>query len=1021
MRKSLSAWSIGNPIPSILLFALLTIAGALAFLELPITNMPNVAMPVVTVQLVQPGAPPSEIENQITRKVEGALASLQGVRHVSSKIVEGVSLTTIEFALETDIDRAVNDTRDAVAKVRNQLPTTMEEPVVQRSEDNGEAILVYSVEAPEMSAEELSWFIDDSLHRELLSIVGVARVQRGGGIDREIGVTLDPATLSALGVTAAEVSRQLAQTQTDVPGGRVLLQGTEYALRTVGRAATVEQLRELRIAVPGGREVKLGDLGTVANGGAEARSVTRLDGRPAVTFSVYKSRAASEVSVARAVQQRLDELQQRRGDLKFRRIFSLVELTETGFRSTMYTFLEGTLLTVLVVFAFLRDRRATAIAALTIPLSIVPTFLCMQWLGFTLNFVSLVAVSLVTGVLVDDAIVEIENIHRHMREGRGPREAALVASDEIGLAVVATTLVICAVFLPVGLMDGLPGQYFKQFGLTVAIAAFFSLAVARLITPMLASRLLRMPRHGHEEGDGPWTRRYLAAVEWTLRHRLKTVAIAAATLVASFALVPLLPSGFMPYQDFGQASVSVELPRGSSLADTDAAAQQVARILKSRPEVAYALTTAGTGEGGVNRATVLAKLVPARERALDERAFGNAMLPQLEALPDLRARFDNATGSKDLSLSLVGEDPADLARAAEALERQMRGLKGLSSVASDSGQQQPEITVNVDSAKAAQLGITAQQIGDAINISTIGDNDNRLAKFDYDHRQVPIRVRLPREFGRDLGVLENLKLATADGGSVPLAAVATLRFGVGPTTIERYDRQRRIDLSANLDGIALGTALERIRALPAMRELPRSVSVLDTGDAEFMGELMASFLKAIGAGLLLVYSVQVLLYRDWLQPLTRMAALPLSIGGAFALMFLTGTEFGLPAMIGVLMLMGIADKNSILLVDYMLERMRAGAPRREAIVEACRVRARPIVMTSLAMAAGMLPTAIGAGLDAAFRAPMAIAVIGGLVSSTALSLVFMPVLFSCMRDVEEWLWARWRTHDAPPQPQPAAS
>ncbi|ALN57460.1 Multidrug resistance protein mdtC [Lysobacter enzymogenes] len=1021
MRKSLSAWSIGNPIPSILLFALLTIAGMLAFLELPITNMPNVAMPVVTVQLVQPGAPPSEIENQITRKVEGSLASLQGVRHVSSKIVEGVSLTTIEFALETDIDRAVNDTRDAVAKVRNQLPTTMEEPVVQRSEDNGEAILVYSVEAPEMSAEELSWFIDDSLHRELLSIVGVARVQRGGGIDREIGVTLDPATLSALGVTAAEVSRQLAQTQTDVPGGRVLLQGTEYALRTVGRAATVEQLRELRIAVPGGREVKLGDLGTVANGGAEARSVTRLDGRPAVTFSVYKSRAASEVSVARTVQQRLDELQQRRGDLKFRRIFSLVELTETGFRSTMYTFLEGTLLTVLVVFAFLRDRRATAIAALTIPLSIIPTFLCMQWLGFTLNFVSLVAVSLVTGVLVDDAIVEIENIHRHMREGRGPREAALVASDEIGLAVVATTLVICAVFLPVGLMDGLPGQYFKQFGLTVAIAAFFSLAVARLITPMLASRLLRMPRHGHEEGDGPWTRRYLAAVEWTLRHRLKTVAIAVATLVASFALVPLLPSGFMPYQDFGQASVSVELPRGSSLADTDAAAQQVARILKSRPEVAYALTTAGTGDGGVNRATVLAKLVPARERALDERAFGNAMLPQLEALPDLRARFDNATGSKDLTLSLVSEDPAELARAAEALERQMRGLKGLSSVASDSGQQQPEITVNVDSAKAAQLGITAQQIGDAINISTIGDNDNRLAKFDYDHRQVPIRVRLPREFGRDLGVLENLKLATADGGSVPLAAVATLRFGVGPTTIERYDRQRRIDLSANLDGIALGTALERIRALPAMRELPRSVSVLDTGDAEFMGELMASFLKAIGAGLLLVYSVQVLLYRDWLQPLTRMAALPLSIGGAFALMFLTGTEFGLPAMIGVLMLMGIADKNSILLVDYMLERMRAGAPRREAIVEACRVRARPIVMTSLAMAAGMLPTAIGAGLDAAFRAPMAIAVIGGLVSSTALSLVFMPVLFSCMRDVEEWLWARWRTHDAPPQPQPAAS
>lgn len=1018
MGISASTWAIRNPIPPILLFLLLVIAGVVAFVQMPITHMPNVAIPVVTVQLEQPGAPPSDIETQITRKVEGSLASVQGVRHITSTIAEGVSLTTIEFALETNIDRAVNDTRDAVAKVRSQLPTTIEEPVIQRSEDDGEAILVYSIEAPELSEEALSWFVDDGLHRDLLSVPGVARIERGGGVEREITVTLDPSTLASLGITAADVSRQLAATQTDVPGGRIMLQGTEYALRTLGRAATVEQLGSLRIGLADGREVRLGDLGSIANGGGESRSITRLDGRPAITFSVYKSRAASEVSVARAVQSKLDEVARTRGDVTFRQIFSLVALTETSFRSTMFTFLEGALLTVFVVFLFLRDRRATLIAALTIPLSIIPTFLCMQWLGFTLNFVSLVAVSLVTGVLVDDAIVEIENIHRHMREGSSPRDAAMNAADEIGLAVVATTLVICAVFLPVGLMSGLPGQYFKQFGLTVAIAAFFSLVVARLLTPMLAAWLFRAPpasrdggAHGHA---GAWTKRYVRLVEWTLDHRGMTLLIAGATTLLSFALVPLLPSGFMPYQDYGQSSVTLELPRGSTVEDTDAAAQRVAQILKARPEVEYVLTTAGLSDGGVNRARILAKLVPHSQRALDERAFGHEVLPQLTALPDMRVAFDNSSGGKDLSIALVSEDAEALTRVAEAAEREMRALPGLSSVGTSAGQTQPEIVVTVDSVKAAQLGVTAQQIGDAINISTIGDNDSRLAKFNYDHRQIPIRVRLPRSVGRDLSVLENLKLRTADGDTVPLSAIATLRFGAGPTTIERYDRQRRINLEANLNGIALGTALERIEALPSMKQLPREVAVLNTGDAEFMSELLAGFLKAVAAGLLMVYAIQVLLYRDWLQPFTRMAALPLSIGGAFLLMYATRTEFGLPAMIGVLMLMGIADKNSILLVDHMLDQIRRGVPRREAILEACQVRARPIVMTSVAMTAGMVPTALGVGLDAAFRAPMAIAVIGGLISSTALSLVFMPVLFGYMRDFEEWLIPTLRGEGASP-------
>jgi hydrophobe/amphiphile efflux-1 (HAE1) family protein len=1014
MKFSASTWAINNPIPPILLFMLLTLAGIIAFIEMPVTNMPNVVVPVVSVRIDQPGATPSELETQVTRRVEGALAAIPGVRHITSTISEGMSMTTLEFDIDIDVDRAVNDTRNAISQVRQDLPQTVREPFVQRADDNGASILTYSVESPGMAPEALGWFVDDRLTRELLAIQGVSRVVRNGGADEELSITLNPAVLSSLGVTAADVSRQLGETHVEVPGGHLTLQGVEYSLRTLGKARTVAELAATRILLPNGGDIALGDLGRIQKGAAEVRTISRIDGKPAVTFAIYKSLDASEVSVAHKIEERLDGIAKTHRGMQFKEIFSTVTTTERGYRSTMYTFLEGALLTILVVFLFLRDGRATIIAAIAIPLSIIPTFLCMEWLGFTLNFVSTVAISLVTGVLVDDAIVEIENIHRHMRNGRKPFDAAVAASEEIGLSVIATTLVICAIFVPVSFMDGIAGLYFKQFGLTVAIAAFFSLLVARLLTPMLASRLLRKPPEDDAHGqDGPMMAAYLRIVDWTLRHRLKTLVISILTVALSIALVPLLPTGFMPYQDFSEASITIELPRGSTLEQTDAAAQEIAKRLRARPEVEYVLTTAGEMSGGINLAKIVVKLVSPEDRALSEREFASTMQSQLATLPDVRVTFDNSVGSKDVSIVLVGEDVDALTRAAETVEREMRGLPGLSSVGSSNRQQQREILVAVDSVKAAQLGITAQQIGDAISISTIGDDVSRLPKFNEEDREIPIRVRLPRDFGSDLSTLLNLKLQARDGRSVPLSSVATLRYGLGPATIKRYDRQREISVEANLDGISLGTATERIEALKSMRELPASVSVLNTGDAEFMAELMISFLKAVAAGLLMVYSIQVLLYKDWLQPLARMAALPLSIGGAFLLLFVTRTELGLPAMIGVLMLMGIADKNSILLVDHMLEQMRAGASRRDAILASCRVRARPIVMTSFAMAAGMMPIAVGIGLDAAFRAPMAIAVIGGLISSTALSLLFMPVIFSYVRGFEEWLAIKFRRNSDP--------
>lgn len=998
MSMPLSTWAIRNPIPPIVLFLVLTVAGLVAFFKLPVNNMPSVVVPIVSVAISQPGASATEMETQVTRRVEGAIAGLQGVKHITSNISEGTSVSTIEFHLETDFDRAMNDTRDAISNIRDQLPRSILEPNVQRVEIDGGAILVFSVEAPEMRTEELSWYIDDTLSRELLSIRGVASVQRSGGISHEVTVTLDAAKLAAFGASAADVSRQLALTNIDLPGGRLRVEGTEYSLRTLGNVKTVEDLRDTRIALSGGREVRLGDIATVTDGGAEVRSITKLDGKPAVTFQIFRSKGSSEVTVGDKVEAKLAELEKTNPQITFKKIFSLVEFTEISFHSTIYTFFEGAVLTILVVFLFLRDKRATLLAAITIPLSIIPTFLCMYFLGFTLNAVSLLAISLVTGVLVDDAIVEIENIHRHMKEGKKPYDAAMIAADEIGLAVVATTLVICAVFAPVSFMGGLAGQFFIQFGLTVSIAAFFSLVVARLLTPMLAAYLLKAPNQ-HDDKPSRFADRYHRLVEWTLGNRLKTLGIAALSMVFSFSLVPFLSTGFIPYEDYSQSRMTIELPRGATVEQTDAAAGQVKEILKKQPEVMYVLSSAA----GVNIASLDIKLVPKGERSISQRDFENRILPELKKLPDMRIEFANSAGAKDIMIALVSEDAAALSQAAEAIEREMRGLSGISSVGTSESLQQPEIVIVPDFAKAAELGISVQALSDAVNIATIGDIEANLAKFNYGNRQIPIRVRLAGGEATSLDTIRNLQIPTASGGSVPLSAVAEIRFGFGPTSIERYDRQRKIALEANLNGVPLGKALEEIYALPSMKNLPPSVKVLNTGDAEVMAELFASFLTAIGAGLMMVYAIQVLLYKDFIQPFTRMAALPLSIGGAFLMLLLTGTDLNMPAVIGILMLMGIADKNSILLVDYMLEMIHAGVPRREAIMRACEVRARPIIMTSLAMLAGMIPIALGLGLDTAFRAPMAIAVIGGLISSTALSLIFVPVLFDYVRDFEDWV------------------
>ena len=560
MRLNVSAWSIRTPMPSVVMFLVLVILGIVSFRSLPITRFPNIDIPIVQVTITQSGAAPSELEAQVTKKIENAIAGVNGIWHIISTLSDGASVTVVQFNIGVNTDRALNDVKDQIAKIRADLPRTIDEPIVQRIDIEGLPILTYAASAPDRSVEDVSWFVDDVVARALQSIRGVGEVRRSGGVDREIRVALDPRKLLSLNTTAANVSRQLRATNVDISGGRGEIAGQEQAIRTLAGTTRVEDLAALPIALSSTRKARLDELGTVTDGAAEQRTFARLDGKPVVAFGITRAKGASDAVVSELVARRVAKIQAEHPEYQISLVDTQVEYTLGNYRSAMETLIEGALLSIIVVFLFLRDMRATLVSAVALPLSAIPTFWVMSQLGFSLNVVSLLAITLVTGLLVDDAIVEIENIVRHMRMGKSPYRASLEAADEIGLAVIAISLTIVAVFAPVSFMGGIAGQYFRQFGLTVAIAVLFSLLVARLITPLMAAYLLRNNHGQVEERDGPILRAYTALVRWSVRHRWVTLAAGLALFAASIASTRLLPSGFLPAEDTGRTLLAVELP-----------------------------------------------------------------------------------------------------------------------------------------------------------------------------------------------------------------------------------------------------------------------------------------------------------------------------------------------------------------------------------------------------------------------------------------------------------------------------
>jgi len=996
--RNISSWAIKNPIPVIMLFVLLCFAGIAGFKSMRINNNPDVDLPFVVVTAVRPGAAPQELETQVTRLIEDSIAGLGQVRHINSTVVDGASTTFIEFELGVDHERVTNDVRNAMSNLRGSLPQDMQEPIVTRIDISGDPLITYVVKAPTLTPEQRSWFVDNDVSRALLAIKGVREVNRQGGVSREIEIALDPDRLAARGVTAAAVSQALVSSNADLPGGRVTISGAERAIRTLGAAGSVEQLRETRVPVSSGGAVRLADLGQVTDHWAEPRSRARYDGQEVVTFNMVRGRGASEVQTAEKIRKAVEKLDQDHPEIQIQEITSNVKYIEESYIASMEALIVGAILAVLVVLLFLRDWRATLLAAVAIPMSLFPTFAVLAPMNQSLNGITLLALSLTVGILVDDAIVEIENIVRHMRGGKSPYAAAMEAADEIGLAVVATTFTIVAVFAPVGFMPGIIGQFFKAFALAACISVLFSLVVARLLTPLMGAYMLKAD-HNHEDKDPAWMGPYLKALNWGLRNRWKVLAMGIPMFAISILLATRLPFEFQPQADRGRAEFSVELPPGATLDETDAIVQRVTRELRARKEVVSVYAAVGSNSA-VNKAELTADLTDKKER-ISQKVFSRQMVDQFAAIPGARIGSGSNNGGGPSSggsytLSLVSDNGPALEAAARKVEAEMRGVPGLAHVVNTASIARPEIVVTPKPDQAARAGVSAGAISQAVRVATIGDVDQNLPKYNLGDRQVPIRLRLSQTAREDIAVLQTLQVPSPNG-PVPLNAVADVRFGAGPSQVDRRDRARVATITAELDGIVVGEAAKRVHALPSVKTLPNGVKEVAAGDAEFIQEMVTGFLGALITGILLMYVVLVLLFRSFAHPITIMVALPLAIGGAFGLLVLAHSSFSISTLIGILMLMGIAAKNSILLVEYAIMAMKEhGMDKRTAIIDAAHKRARPILMTTVAMGAGMLPTAIGLGAEVEFRAPMAIAVIGGLITSTLLSLLYIPVVFILM-------------------------
>ncbi|MEI3856083.1 MULTISPECIES: efflux RND transporter permease subunit [Ensifer] len=1001
-----SSWSIHNPVPAILLFAMLTVGGLLGFKHLPVQNFPDMDLPTISIVASLDGAAPTQLETEVARVIEDNLSSLSRLDHITTTVTDGTVSIRVSFKLEKDSEEALNEVRNAVDSAKADLPAQMETPSVTKVTVQSAALVTYAIRSADLNETELSWFVDNDMTKALLSVPGVGQVSRVGGIDREVHVDLAPTTMASLGVTAATVSAQLKSVQTDTSGGLGEIGGTRQTLRTLGAVPSVDDLKELRIPLANGQQVRLDEVASVADSFADRSSAAYLDGQPVIAVEIKRSNGFSDTGVAADVEAAMRKFAATHSNVRIDEAYSTVGPILDNYSGSMHMLFEGAILAVVVVWLFLRDWRATILSAVALPLSVIPTFLAMYLAGFSLNIVTLLALSLVVGILVDDAIVEVENIARHLKMGKSPLDAALEAANEIGLAVIATTFTLVAVFLPTAFMSGIPGLLFRQFGVTAAVAVLASLVVARLLTPMMAAYFMKA--HPTEEKDGRIMRVYMAIAKAALRHRKISMCLTAAVVALSLSAIPFLKSGFLPAADEARTQVTLTLQPGATIEQTEATTRKAADIVGKIDEVTHVFASVGSAASGggpdatttssVGTATLVVTLTPIEERSRKQSEVEKDIRQSLSVLPGIRVETGGGASGTKLDITLASDDSTVLDGVGTVVEEQLRTLNGIGAVTSSASRQAPEVQIVPDFARAAALGVTSSSIAEAVRVATSGDYSSALPKLNLPQRQVPIVVRFAPAARTTLDDIKNIRVV-GTSGSVDLGSIADIRIGGSPSQIDRIDRMRNVTLSVELNGRILGDVNREAMGLPALQNLPAGVALVQQGELQRSSEMMQSFALAMAIGVFCIYAVLVLLFHDFLQPFTILMALPLSIGGALLPLVATGTSFSMSVVIGLLMLMGVVTKNSILLVEYAIMSRRQGMSRFDALIDACHKRARPIVMTTIAMASGMLPVALSlTGGDSSFRQPMAIVVIGGVIASTLLSLIVIPIIFTLIDD-----------------------
>lgn len=1006
-----SAWAIRNPVPPILAFVLLTITGLMAFNRLDVQNFPDMDLPTITISATLDGAAAEQLESEVARKIEDQLTGLSMLDSVTTTITDGSVSISVAFQVGKDTQTALDEVQNAVDQAQSDLPSDMDAPTVSKSELGSSPLITFVVSSDKLDDAELSWFIDNNLERAMMEVEGVGEVGRLGGIDREVRVILNPDLLNGLGLTSEDINTRLEEVQRDLSGGEADIGDSTQSIRVLAAADSVDELRAIPIPLPNGSWVRLDELGIVEDTHSDLSSLAYLNGKPVIAAQIKRLKGYSDLEVTEGVRAAIESFSEENPQVKIEEAYNTVLPTEQNYTASMHMLYEGAAIAVVVVFLFLWDWRATLLSAVALPLSIIPTFLVMDLVGYSLNTVTLLALSLVVGILVDDAIVEVENIERHMHMGKPAYEASMEAADEIGLAVIATSFTLIAVFLPTAFMSGIVGIIFKQFGITASVAVFCSLLVARLVTPMMAAYMMRSGA-AKEERDGWVMRRYMGLVRGALRRRW----IPVIGIVAFFGLTVLLlgnlSTGFFPASDDSQTQVSITTPPGTTIGQTDEVAMRVSDALKDVTHVTGVFQATGSASTGdqagsssstasVTSATIVVNLTNIDDRDVTQTEIEADLRTAVANIPGARIEVGTGGNGTELQLTLAGDDSDRLEEAATSLQDDIRSnIQGIGNVTSSAALQSPEIVITPDLARAASLGITSKEISDAIRVATAGAYDSALSQLNLPERQVPIRVMLSERARESLDQIALIPVAGTDG-NVTLGTISEITLGSSPSEINRLDRSRNVTVTIELNGRNLSDVNAEAQELDSYKNLPSGVKFVEQGDLKRQTELFASFASAMAIGIFCVYAVLVLLFHDFLQPITILLALPLALGGALFPLVVTGTSFSMPAVIGLLLLMGIVSKNSILLVEYAIEARRNGMQRFEALVDACHKRARPIIMTTVAMAAGMAPAAFSlVEGDPSFRQPMATVVIGGLITSTVLSLLVIPVAYTFVDDLE---------------------